>query len=81
MINEFRTLNVECSNPVPQGPGYENITLENQVCTAPGAVPGQTTVDGLRYLKLSFNYAWSHMWRVRKTTDYSCPDPLLLISL
>lgn len=66
MTNEFRTLNLECSNLVPQGPGYENITLENQVCAVVGAVPGEPTVNGLRYLKLSFNYEWSHMWRVRK---------------
>ena len=66
MTNEFRTLDLECSSLVPQGPGYENITLENQVCAVVGSVPGQTTVNGLRYLKLSFNYEWSHMWRVRK---------------
>ena len=65
MTNEFRTLDLECSNLVLQGPSYENITLENQVCTVVGAVPGQTTVNGLRYLKLSFNYKWTHMWRVR----------------
>ena len=65
MANEFRTLDSKCSNLVPQGAGYENITLENQVCTVVGAVPGQTTVNGLQYLKLSFNYEWTHMWRVR----------------
>ena len=66
MINEFRTLNLECSNLVPQGPDYENITLEHQVCAVVGAIPGQTTVNGLRYLKLSFNYEQTHMWRVSK---------------
>ena len=65
MVNEFRTLNLECSNLVPQGPGYENITLENQVCAVVGSIPKQVTVNGLRYLKLSFNYEWSHMWMVR----------------
>ena len=64
MTNEFRTLNLRCSNLVPQGPGYETITLENQVCAVVGSVPGQTTVSGLRYLALSFDYEWSHMWRV-----------------
>jgi ATP-binding cassette subfamily G (WHITE) protein 2 (SNQ2) len=66
MANEFRTFNPVCSNLVPQGPGYENITLENQVCAVVGAIPGETTVSGLRYLKFSFNYEQSHMWRVRK---------------
>ena len=74
MVNEFRTLSLECSSLVPQGPGYENITLENQVCSVVGAVPGQKMVNGLRYLKLSFNYEWSHMWRVRD--DYT---PAILI--
>lgn len=76
MTNEFRTLNLECSSLVPQGPGYENITLENQVCTVVGAVPGQTTVNGLRYLKLSFNYEWSHMWRVRNPVAAVPPSSL-----
>ena len=74
MTNEFRTLNLECSNLVPQGMGYENITLENQVCAVVGSVPGQTTVNGLRYLKLSFNYEWSHMWRVRKHRTFNSPQ-------
>ena len=67
MTNEFRTLDLECSNLVPRGPGYENVTLENQICAVVGAIPGEPTVNGLRYLKLSFNYEWSHMWRVRTT--------------
>lgn len=65
MTNEFRTLNLECSNLVPRGSGYENITSEHQVCAVVGAVPGQTTVNGLRYLKLTVEFEWSHIWRVR----------------
>ena len=78
LVNEFRTLNLECSNLVPQGPGYENITLANQVCIAVGAIPGQTAVNGLRYLELSLNYEWSHMWKVRSRlgpTTPPCPRP------
>ena len=30
MTNEFRTLDLECSDLVPLGPGCENVTLENQ---------------------------------------------------
>ena len=67
MTNEFRTLDLECSNLVPLGPGYENVTLENQVCAVVGAIPGQPAVNGLRHLKLSYNYDWSHMWRVRNS--------------
>ncbi|KAF9479336.1 pleiotropic drug resistance ABC transporter [Pholiota conissans] len=62
MTNEFRTLNGKCSNLVPFGPGYENITLANQVCTTVGAVPGESTVNGLRFLELSYGFKWSHTW-------------------
>lgn len=81
MTNEFRTLDLECSNLVPLGPGYENITLENQVCAVVGAIPGQTAVNGLRYLKLSYDYDWSHMWRVRnRFIPYRTLIPLVLTS-
>jgi len=74
MTNDFRTLNLECSNLVPQGPGYENITLKNQVCAVVGAIPGKTTVNGLRYLKLGYNYKWTHMWRVRNRFAPTSPS-------
>lgn len=77
MTNEFRTLNLECSNLVPQGPGYENITLENQVCAVVGSVPGQATVSGLQYLELSFDYKWSHMWRVSASYLFVSPPSSL----
>src|SRR5882757_3828401 len=64
MVNEFSTLNLECSNLVPRGPGYESVALENQVCAVVGAIPGKTRVNGLRYLSLSFKYEWPHLWRV-----------------
>jgi len=80
MTNEFRTINAECSNLVPQGPGYENITLENQICAVVGALPGESTVNGLRHLGLSFNYELSHMWRVRNLPS-AFPAPPVLTTL
>ncbi|KAF8997054.1 pleiotropic drug resistance ABC transporter [Cyathus striatus] len=62
MTNEFRTLKGKCASLVPQGPGYENITIDNQVCTTVGAVPGQDYVDGLRYVELSYGFLWSNTW-------------------
>ncbi|KAF8957821.1 pleiotropic drug resistance ABC transporter [Flammula alnicola] len=62
LTNEFRTLQGTCSNLVPQGPGYENVTLANQVCTTVGSVPGQPFVDGSRFVKLSFGFDWSNTW-------------------
>lgn len=65
LLNEFRTLDGKCSSLIPQGPGYENITLANQVCTTVGAIPGQASVNGQRYVELSFGYKYSEIWRVR----------------
>jgi ATP-binding cassette, subfamily G (WHITE), member 2, SNQ2 len=63
MVNEFRTLRGSCSSLIPRGPGYENITLENQVCAAVGAVQGQDFVDGERFVELSYGYFYSNLWR------------------
>ncbi|PPR00573.1 hypothetical protein CVT24_005458 [Panaeolus cyanescens] len=62
MTNEFRTLDGVCSNLVPQGPGYENATLANQVCATVGSVPGQATVSGARFLELSYGFKFSTLW-------------------
>ncbi|KIY47285.1 pleiotropic drug resistance ABC transporter [Fistulina hepatica ATCC 64428] len=61
--NEFHTLDGTCANLVPEGTGYENISLSNQVCTTVGSVAGQDTVDGNRFIALSFGYSYSHVWR------------------
>ncbi|KIJ14869.1 hypothetical protein PAXINDRAFT_169539 [Paxillus involutus ATCC 200175] len=63
LVNEFHTLNGTCTTLVPQGPGYENITLANQVCTAVGSQPGLATVDGNAYVSLSFGYEYSNLWK------------------
>ena len=64
MVNEFHTINGTCSTVIPQGPGYENVTIANQVCTTVGSLPGQTYVSGSRFLELSYEYSLSHLWRV-----------------
>lgn len=66
MTNEFHTLDGLCSTLVPSGPGYEGVSLSNQVCTVVGSQAGQDTVSGSAYLRLSFGYTISHLWRVRK---------------
>jgi ATP-binding cassette subfamily G (WHITE) protein 2 (SNQ2) len=65
MVNEFRTLDGKCSALVPQGPGYDNVQLENQVCAAVGAVPGKSTVSGSAFVQLSYGYGPGELWRVR----------------
>ncbi|KAF8841352.1 pleiotropic drug resistance ABC transporter [Paxillus ammoniavirescens] len=63
LVNEFHTLNGTCTTLVPQGPGYEDITLANQVCTAVGSQPGLAAVDGNAYVSLSFGYEYSDLWK------------------
>jgi ATP-binding cassette, subfamily G (WHITE), member 2, SNQ2 len=72
LVNEFHTLNGQCSSLVPQGPGYENIALENQVCTSVGSEPGQATVDGNRFVNLSYGYTYGELWRVSITLCFMC---------
>ncbi|KAF9242313.1 ABC-2 type transporter-domain-containing protein [Melanogaster broomeanus] len=62
MVNEFHTIDGTCTTLVPQGPGYENITLANQVCTTIGSQPGMATVSGDTFLDLSYGYEHSKLW-------------------
>ncbi len=64
MSNEFHTLNGTCTNLIPCGTGYENVSLSNQACGTVGSIPGQSTVDGDGFIALSFDYSYSHVWRV-----------------
>lgn len=48
---------------MPNGPGYENVALANQVCPIAGADPGQNIISGSDYLQLSFGYLWSNRGR------------------
>lgn len=64
LTNEFHTLKGTCSTLVPSGVGYENVSLQNQVCTTLGSVAGQSIVDGATYAELSYGYTYSHTWRV-----------------
>ncbi|KAJ7261720.1 ABC-2 type transporter-domain-containing protein [Mycena haematopus] len=62
MANEFHTLNGTCASLVPQGPGYENITLANQVCATVGSVAGQNFVDGNKFIADSYGYHYGNEW-------------------
>jgi ABC-type multidrug transport system permease subunit len=63
LTNEFHTLDGSCATLVPQGPAYAHVSLENQVCAAVGAQPGQTTVNGERFVELSYGYNYGNLWR------------------
>jgi ABC-type multidrug transport system permease subunit len=68
MSNEFHTLDGTCSNLIPSGAGYENALLANQVCGTVGSIPGQSTVNGNTFIAISYDYSYSHIWRVSDVT-------------
>ncbi|KAH8834333.1 ABC-2 type transporter-domain-containing protein [Flagelloscypha sp. PMI_526] len=63
MVNEFDGREFLCSTYIPQGPGYENVTGAQHLCSVRGAVADSPYVEGGRYLGISFNYHRSNMWR------------------
>ncbi|KAJ7649975.1 ABC-2 type transporter-domain-containing protein [Roridomyces roridus] len=63
VANEFHTLKGSCASLVPQGPGYENVSLANQACATVGSVPGQDFVDGNTFIALSYGYSYSNEWK------------------
>ncbi|KAF2744039.1 hypothetical protein M011DRAFT_409396 [Sporormia fimetaria CBS 119925] len=63
MINEFHGRNFECIGFVPSGPGYDNVSSENRVCSTVGSVPGQPFVNGDDYINTAFSYYHSNKWR------------------
>jgi ATP-binding cassette, subfamily G (WHITE), member 2, PDR len=46
MINEFHNRQFPCSQLVPEGPGYGNISNSERVCLMVGSIPGSNFVDG-----------------------------------
>ncbi|KAI9369377.1 ABC-2 type transporter-domain-containing protein [Aspergillus egyptiacus] len=65
MVNEFHDREFPCNAAafVPSGPGYENISPENQICNAVSAVPGASSINGDAYLATAYEYYHSHLWR------------------
>ncbi|KAJ7815522.1 pleiotropic drug resistance ABC transporter [Mycena olivaceomarginata] len=62
VANEFHTLKGSCASLVPQGPGYENVSLTNQVCATVGSVQGQNFVDGNSFIAIAYGYSYSNEW-------------------
>ncbi|EEH48113.2 uncharacterized protein PADG_04197 [Paracoccidioides brasiliensis Pb18] len=63
MVNEFHNRQFQCAGLIPFGEQYEHYPLENKVCGTVGSIAGSTQVDGDLYLRLSFEYEYSHLWR------------------
>jgi ATP-binding cassette, subfamily G (WHITE), member 2, PDR len=63
MINEFHNRKIPCSTFIPMGPGYENVSPDQKICSVTGAAAGANYVDGDTYLAVNFEYYHSHLWR------------------
>ncbi|KAJ7695504.1 hypothetical protein B0H17DRAFT_1056061 [Mycena rosella] len=63
MVNEFVGREYPCGLFVPAGPGYENVSATNKVCSTPGAKAGLDFVSGTDYVETSYSYVHSHLWR------------------
>ncbi|KAK0111195.1 hypothetical protein ONS95_001570 [Cadophora gregata] len=63
MVNEFSNRNFPCSQYVPFGGAYDQITGEQRVCSAVGSRPGLPFVVGDDFIESSYHYFRSHKWR------------------
>lgn len=63
MAVEFHGRKAPCQSLIPSGPGFENVSVANQVCAVVGAKPGNDFVLGDDYIGLSFDYHYSNIWR------------------
>ena len=63
MINEYDGRYFDCGTFIPIGPGYSDVSGFNHICATVGAVAGSTVVSGTDYIRLSFDYERSHLWR------------------
>lgn len=82
MATEFHGREMLCSQLVPSGPGYENVSVANQICNAAGAVKGNRYVSGDAYIDHQYHFSYKHAWRswgvnVVWTFGYICANVFL----
>ncbi|KAF9892130.1 hypothetical protein FE257_002536 [Aspergillus nanangensis] len=63
MVNEFNGREFPCVSFVPSGPGYENVSGSERVCSTVGATPGSDVVQGTSFVRESYGYENAHRWR------------------
>ncbi|RCK64328.1 Multidrug resistance protein CDR2 [Candida viswanathii] len=63
MVNEYHDREFPCGQFIPEGPGYDNLPIDNKVCAAVGAVPGSAVVQGDDYMRITFDFYNAHKWR------------------
>lgn len=60
IANEFHGRQFACSTFVPS---YLTLLGDSFICQVQGAIVGQRTVSGDTFIKLQYNYSYSHEWR------------------
>ncbi|KAJ4260012.1 Multidrug resistance protein [Fusarium falciforme] len=62
-INEYGGREYPCSNFVPDGPEYGDVSPLSRACNVQGSVPGESFVRGSNYISSTYGYNDSHKWR------------------
>jgi hypothetical protein len=62
-INEYGGREYPCSNFVPDGPEYGDVSPLSRACNVQGSVPGESFVRGSDYISSTYGYNDSHKWR------------------
>jgi hypothetical protein len=68
MVNEFDGREFPCSQYVPGNLpgvslGYPDSATAGNICSVPGAIPGESIVKGTNYLSAAYSYSRGHVWR------------------
>ncbi|RTE78866.1 hypothetical protein BHE90_006650 [Fusarium euwallaceae] len=62
-INEYGGREYPCSNFVPDGPEYGDVSPLSRACAVQGSIPGESFVHGSDYISSTYGYNDSHKWR------------------
>ena len=60
---QFHDRDFYCSQFVPEGADYKDSPLESRICSVTSAVAGELTANGDTYIKVTYGYDVTHLWR------------------
>ncbi|GMM33517.1 hypothetical protein DASC09_008420 [Saccharomycopsis crataegensis] len=64
LVDEFHNVNMPCTvSLVPQGPYYNDLPITYKTCAFSGSQPGENYVSGNNYLRVAYQYYFSHLWK------------------